>query len=450
MKDYKEMVLILVLCMGLLLATLILFRADFEDEPDPLDEYLKNVSPVALKYAAGEMPANNAQTPYIAQGITPDAITGATPRIIAWVNDIIAQVKPSVVGICVGDITQLAPWQQGWEIFSPTGKRSVGSGIIVDPRGYVLTNYHVIAVGGDIMITLFDGQSYKDYPAEFIAGDEKSDMAILKITANQSLPSAPLGDSDKVLEGDKVIAIGNPFGLTQTVTSGIISARRKRLPIDGIVLKNVFQTDVPINPGNSGGALVNLKGEVIGVNVAIYSPQESIYTGISFAIPINNAKKLFSNYMDTTKISQAAFQYSRQDLPPDMPADALAGYQYTAGLQTQAGVQNPIQPSPGEGIEELSWLGIDFVPVNDVNTQTSQIQIDEVEGISPMEAGLEAGDILMAVNGYATPNIYELKNVIKKIPLEVGQGVVLDVYRPRSEEFLFISFRLKEWDIKGR
>ena len=113
-------------------------------------------------------------------------------------------------------------------------------------------------------------------------------------------------------------------------------------------------------------------------------------------------------------------------------------------------MQNRIQPSPGEGIEELAWLGIDIVPENDANTAISEVMVDEIEGVTPMEAGLQAGDIIRSVNGYQTPNIYEFKEAVKKVPLKVGQGVVLDVYRPRNSQSLYINFRLKEWDIRGR
>jgi len=109
-----------------------------------------------------------------------------------------------------------------------------------------------------------------------------------------------------------------------------------------------------------------------------------------------------------------------------------------------------IQPSPGEGIEEIAWLGIDIIPENDAATPTSEIEVDEIEGISPMEAGLRAGDIVLSVNNIPTPNIYDFKEAIKKVPLKVGQGVVLYVERESNGQKSYISFRLKEWDIKGR
>lgn len=491
MNNRENLTLILIVCIGLVLCSLFLYRSDFSSEIDDsreaLGRFINNVSPVALKdtverLGSPAVPASPAfagnpagypgNYPGIAGNIypvagtlppqndpiaSPNAVTGATPRIIAWVNNVIQRAKPAVVGICVGDTTQSPPWLQGWEVLTPTGKRSVGSGIIVHPEGYVITNYHVVALGGNILISVFDdqaqgispGQNYIDYPAVIIASEKKNDLALLKIVSNRTFPSIPIGNSDKTAVGDKVIAIGNPFGLTQTVTSGIVSARRTRLPIGGIVLKDVFQLDVPINPGNSGGALVNLYAEAIGINTAIYSPVDSLYTGVSFAIPMNQAKKLFGKHMNlkTKPIDPNIAKNLQQGgkLQNFMFVGANPGQQ----VQPPAAVKL-IQPSPGEGIEELAWLGIDIVPENDASTSTSEIEVDEIEGVSPMEAGLQAGDVIKAINGYPTPNIYELKEVIKKIPLHVGQGIVLDIYRPRNGQKMYISFRLKQFDIKGR
>lgn len=458
------MILISVICVGLIFCSILFFRGNLETESeevkDILGKYLRNITPVALQYAisksnSGSTLTNSHVHPAGQSGgdVTPAAVTGATPRIINWVSDIIKQVKPAIVGICVGDTAQTPPWQQGWEVITPSGRRSVGSGVIVHPRGYVITNYHVVTLGGDVAISLFDEKGYKDYPAELIISERKKDLALLKIMTppqqNLTFPFAPIGDSNKVEVGDKVIAIGNPFGLTQSVTNGIISARRRRLPIGGIVLHNVFQTDVPISPGNSGGALLNLQGEVIGITTAIYSPMESVYTGISFTIPINEAKKLFGNFLDLTNKAKlppvnrpAGYTFAEQRQP---------SFKYVAATsKPKSPLQNRIQPSPGEGIEEIAWLGIDIVPENDANTTTSEVAVDEVEGITPMEAGLQAGDIIRAVNGYPTPNIYEFKEAIKRVPIKEGQGVVLDVYRPRNAQPLYISFRLKRWDILGR
>lgn len=379
----------------------------------------KNAKPVNYYPAAGQMPRA-------------DAVASPTPRIIAWMNTIIETARPAVVGICVGDAATPSPWNQGWEIATPSGKLSIGSGVLVNPKGYILTNYHVIKPLGDIVVSLFNSDGkYEEYIAVLITGYEKEDLALLKITSTAVFPYLNSADSDRVLVGDQVVAIGNPFGLSQTVTTGIISAKRSKLPIGNITLFNLFQMDVPINPGNSGGALLDLNGELIGINSAIFSPT-GVYTGISFSIPINKAKKLFGKYMMPEPTLPANFNFAAAAAPVVPSAVPPA-------------VPKKIQPSPGEGIEELAWLGIDVTPNNGPG-----VEVDEIEGVSPMEAGLQAGDIINAINRKKITDIYAMKDAIKSIPIKVGQGIVLDVYRPREKRSLYISFRLKEFDIMGR
>ncbi|MDH5174854.1 MAG: S1C family serine protease, partial [Elusimicrobiota bacterium] len=154
MKKWQNISLIILICVGLILCSILVFRGEFETEIDrmdnDLDRYLKNVTPAGLRGALGKMDSRPAQAnSYIRPvgvswgNLPPDTATGATPRIIGWVNNVVNQVKPAVVGICVGNTTQSPPWQQGWEVITPSGRRSVGSGIIIHPLGYVLTNYHV-------------------------------------------------------------------------------------------------------------------------------------------------------------------------------------------------------------------------------------------------------------------------------------------------------------------
>jgi S1-C subfamily serine protease len=444
-------IMVSVVAVGLVFLWLILFRGLWTEDtiqignPDITSAWSKS------NLSAQPMAVSNPALGGTAPAIIPDAVTGATPRIIAWqTGNVINSIKPAVVGIAVGNTGQPPPWQQGWKVFTPTGKWSVGSGAIVSPLGYVITNYHVVASGGQISVSVFSGDTYQEYPAQLIDGNPNNDLALLKINAPQALPSIPIGNSDKVRTGDQVIAIGNPFGLSQTVTKGIISAKRKKMMIGNVSMRNLLQTDVPINPGNSGGVLCNLKGEVIGVNVAIYSPVESVYTGVSFAIPINQAKVLYGNYIDSS-IKPVKYQFlSGQPKASWWPTAVVPGKNdipFNAANPKNLLGNKRIMPSPGEGIEELAWLGIDLVPAADVGLG---VEVDEIEGISPMEAGLQAGDILQAVNGEPTADLYALKEVIKKIPLKKGQGVVIQVFRPRTAQNIFINFRLKDWDIKGR
>ena len=167
-----------------------------------------------------------------------------------------------------------------------------GSGVIISPDGYIITNNHVINGAQNISITLNDN---KTYTAELIGSDEKTDIALLKIDADENLPYATFGDSDQVKVGEWVLAVGNPFNLTSTVTAGIISAKSRDL--SGVNSQSFLQTDAAVNPGNSGGALVNTNGDLIGINTAI-SSQTGSYIGYSFAVPSNIARKVVEDIME--------------------------------------------------------------------------------------------------------------------------------------------------------
>ena len=167
---------------------------------------------------------------------------------------------------------------------------SLGSGVIVDAKnGYVLTNHHVIEGADEVSVTLADGRTVK---AEFLGSDPDTDVAVMRIPA-QNLSAITLADSDALRVGDFVVAVGNPFGIGQTVTSGIVSAVG-RSGLRGLGYQNFIQTDASINPGNSGGALVNLNGELIGINTASFNPQGSMAgnIGLGFAIPVNLARNI--------------------------------------------------------------------------------------------------------------------------------------------------------------
>ena len=167
-----------------------------------------------------------------------------------------------------------------------------GSGVIISPDGYIVTNNHVINGARDLSITLNDNKIYK---ATLIGTDEKTDIALLKIDADEELPYIAFGDSDNAKIGEWVLAVGNPFNLTSTVTAGIISAKARDL--SGSNLQSFIQTDAAVNPGNSGGALVNKNGDLIGINTAI-SSQTGSYIGYSFAVPSNIARKVVEDIME--------------------------------------------------------------------------------------------------------------------------------------------------------
>ncbi len=192
-------------------------------------------------------------------------------------------------------------------------EQSLGSGVIIDARrGHVITNHHVIDKADEILVTLRDGRKLK---AELIGSDKDTDVALIKIPT-ENLTQIPLMDSDRLRVGDFVVAIGNPFGLGQTVTSGIVSALgRSGLSIQGY--EDFIQTDASINPGNSGGALVNLRGELIGINTAIIAPSGG-NIGIGFAIPTNMAMQVISHLAEYGEVRRGTVGIAVQDLNPDL------------------------------------------------------------------------------------------------------------------------------------
>ncbi len=184
-----------------------------------------------------------------------------------------------------------------WRQITPT--EGQGSGFIIDRRGYILTNNHVIENAQEIRVTLANGDKL---PAELIGRDPYSDIAVIKIAPDKINVVVPLGDSDKIKVGQKAIAIGNPFGLSHTLTTGIISALGRSIETEnGIEIDEIIQTDAAINPGNSGGPLLNSSGEVIGINTAIFSLSGG-NQGIGFAIPINRAKEIANNIITTGRV----------------------------------------------------------------------------------------------------------------------------------------------------
>jgi len=208
-----------------------------------------------------------------------------------------ASVRPAVVNITADKTTSRrgGPALAGTVSFDDPSiqfveEASLGSGIIVDRRGYIVTNAHVVANAVNINVVTFSSERTV-YPAIIIRKDLKNDIAVLKIEPDSPMPAAILGDSDMIKVADKVLTVGSPFGLEQTVTAGIISDDSRDLVIDTILYEDMIQTDAAINRGNSGGPLVNGSGEVIAINTAIYAPT-GVFTGVGFAIPINKVKPL--------------------------------------------------------------------------------------------------------------------------------------------------------------
>ncbi len=205
----------------------------------------------------------------------------------------------------------------------PQRQSGLGSGFIIDSNGTILTNYHVVNDAQKISVTVSDG---KTYDAKVVGKDQKTDIAVIKIDAGRALPAVTLGDSDRLEVGEWVMAIGNPFGLDHTVTSGIVSAKGRQIgagPYD-----NFIQTDASINPGNSGGPLLNLRGEVVGINTAIFS-QSGGNIGIGFAIPSNSVKDLLPELRDKGKVVRGYVGATVQKISPEI-AESL-GLKQTGG-----------------------------------------------------------------------------------------------------------------------
>ncbi|MFN3551393.1 MAG: Do family serine endopeptidase [Endomicrobiia bacterium] len=271
-----------------------------------------------------------------------------------------------------------------------------GSGVIISPDGYILTNEHVIKDATEIKVIVnIDGVD-KEFKGKVVGKDPRTDLAVVKINA-KDLPYAKLGDSDKIRIGEWVIAIGSPFGLEQTVTFGIISAVRQRVRVENREYKDFIQTDAAINRGNSGGPLVNLNGEVIGINTAIYAPT-GVFSGIGFAIPINRAKEILDDLIHKGKVTRG-------------------------------------------------WLGIDIIAVdeaiaNQFGLKKKQgVLINKVLENTPAEkAGLKRGDIILSVktkNKVLEVNSpQELQDIITS--LAPKEKIELKIFRDNKEIMLSV------------
>lgn len=345
--------------------------------------------------------------------------------------------------------------------------QSAGSGVIVDAdKGYILTNHHVIERSDEIEVTLLDGRRL---PAMLVGSDKQVDIALLKVESRH-LSDIPVNSSSSLEVGDFVVAIGNPFGLGQTVTSGIVSALgRSGLGIYGY--EDFIQTDASINPGNSGGALVNLRGELVGINSAIIAPAGG-NVGIGFAIPAEIARSVMSQLIEHGEVRRGALGVMFQDISADL-ADAFglasnegaviarvladspasqAGFREgdivievdgrkvrdSVDLHNRIGLtaigkplimkiirsgrplmltaiigEKPVPRSEGKAIHPLlSGLALrDFTPKNAEYSRA--VQIERVDGGPGKEAGMRVGDIIVAANRQRVLNIQELLRAVK-------------------------------------
>lgn len=222
------------------------------------------------------------------------SVPTAGPGMQEDMNRILAHVLPAVVSVIRpgGGTPRQTP--SGLSLLPPAATQNdvTGAGVIVDDRGYVLTTFHTVGSARLVKVLLFqDGQ--RELMADVIGVDPSCDLALLKIRSSSVFPAARIGDSDRLRVGDVVFALGNPFGFKGTVTMGIVSSNHRKVSIGGVTYPDLIQTDAAINDGNDGGPLVNIRGEVVGVNMATYMPDHR-YSGIGFAVPINDAAGLLS------------------------------------------------------------------------------------------------------------------------------------------------------------
>jgi len=307
---------------------------------------------------------------------------------------LVEAVMPAVVSVTTQRIQQATPQQMNPfdTIFgSRRGKqpqsevvRALGSGVIVSREGHILTNNHVIEGMSQIEVTLSDERTF---PARLLDTDPNVDIAILKVEA-PALEPLPLGDSEGVKVGQLVFAIGNPFGLSETVTAGIVSAKGRRTSRDSAV--EYLQTDAAVNHGNSGGPLINLRGEIVGINTAIYARNEdSGWMGISFAVPSNVARRALDSVLKSGKIKRAYLGVTLQNLTPEL------ANRYRAGSIDGAFLSIVVKGAPAD------------------------------------RAGMKAGDIVRKFNGRQVRDAAALRSRLTEV--DIGERIELTYFRNGSE-----------------
>ncbi|MBS0468528.1 MAG: Do family serine endopeptidase [Proteobacteria bacterium] len=294
------------------------------------------------------------------------------------------KAAPAVVSITTSKEVRNPRSNDPWFQFffgdqGPQAQTGLGSGVIVSPDGYILTNNHVVEGADEIEVALTDGRRAR---ATVIGTDPDTDLAVLKVQLDK-LPVIVLGDSDRLSVGDQVLAIGNPFGVGQTVTSGIVSALgRSHLGIN--TFENFIQTDAAINPGNSGGALVDVNGNLMGINTAIYS-RSGGSMGIGFAIPVSTAKQVLEGIVRDGQVTRGWIGVEPNELSPELAQ--------TFGVQATQGV----------------------------------IITGVLQGGPAAQAGIRPGDVILQVGGKPTDNVSQLLTAVAA--LQPGQAASFELQR---------------------
>lgn len=365
-----------------------------------LGSFIRRLSPVKVIIAVIIALSLQASSVYPAQFW--QTVPGVeTQKPVPLTNDTVSglaeKLRPAVVNISVTHLVKSGgapnpfsendPFGDFWKKFYGENepkeykKKGLGSGVIINKEGYIITNNHVIRKADDITVIL---HNKKQYQAKVIGTDMKTDIALIKIDGAEGLSVAPLGDSDSVKEGEAVIAIGNPFGLSATVTTGIVSAKGRVIgagPYDDFI-----QTDASINPGNSGGPLMNFHGEVIGINTAIIASGQ----GIGFAVPVNLVKEVVLHLKEKGRVTRGWLGVSIQEVTPEL-AKSFGLKDVTGAL-----VSNVIAGGPAE------------------------------------KAGLKRGDIILEMDGKVIKDFHDLPRSVAALP--PGEKVSFKVLREGKEE----------------
>ncbi|MBI4766567.1 MAG: trypsin-like peptidase domain-containing protein [Deltaproteobacteria bacterium] len=365
------------------------------------------------------------------------AVQGSANALQNSYHGIIERVRPAVISIDAGvqDPNNANPGD-------PTvNYNRIGSGFIIDPRGYALSSLHVVAGATVLKATVYGQGGASEYPLKVVKADSVSDLVLLRIQGDGPFPHADLGDSNAVRTGDIVLSLGSPYGFEQSVTSGIISSRNRALNIGGKVYEGLIQTDSSINRGSSGGPLINDQGEVIGINTAIYSPSGT-FSGVSFTVPINRSLDLVGGVLDFKNVAppvaggqlaawgrsarQIGNAYRLQHGQVITPPHLYRGVCVDCHPQLRQGIM-PTMPSlpnnaaPRPGVKQV-WgptgpcypvvgpnnlsLGISVIDVDDVIANQNNmvhpggvVVNSLIPGLPGEAAGLQRGDVIIRVDG---------------------------------------------------
>ena len=378
--------------------------------------------PVAITKATpnGGMQLVAAVGPNVSDSRFQNSLKGAVNKIIPSVVDIHARTvanAPAPAPVDAQNLEFVPPFGGGIDKFiGNAGFENIGSGIFVDGRGYVLTNYHVTKDANEIVVTIF-GNPTRDVRADVVANEPNLDLALIKVRDNGPFPEAQLADSTQTQVGDYVVAVGSPFGIEQTVTSGIISGVRKSVMIEGLRYENLFQTDAPINHGSSGGPLVNLRGEVIGINTAIYAPT-GVFNGTGFSIPVNDCRNFLSQTLERN--------YSVPVIPGTMPGDMPP-----TNLVPQA-------PTPVH-------FGLEVLPVNEVIAKQFGVPMQGVlvnrvmDELPASLAGIKRGDIILSMAGFPIETAEDIRDVVARFHL--GDNVNVNILRNGIIDEVFVRLQ---------